>query len=254
MLSIYLCYKIKHSMYERFAKLYDALMRDVDYDAWAAYINGFLPPACSVAECACGTGELSLRLANAGHKLTGIDISREMLAVASEKARKDGKNIPFVCMDMRHFSLHKPVDAVLCACDGVNYLNSREAAADFFRAADKALKPGGLLLFDISSRFKLSTILGCNSFVEDDGDNAYIWKNYYDAETKLIEMRLSFFTREGKNYTRFTETHVQRAHSVTELSNALKQTGFDAKVYDAFTRSAPGEDSERIQFVAVKAK
>ncbi len=239
-------------MYGRFAQLYDALMRDVDYDAWAAYIGSFLPPACKVAECACGTGEITLRLQAAGFSVTGFDISREMLEVASEKARLRGMRIPFVCMDMRHFALHKRVDAVVCACDGVNYLNSRAAVEDFFSAAHAALKIGGLLLFDVSSRYKLSTVLGCNTFAEDEADAAYIWKNYYDAESKLLEMRLSFFAREGESYTRFCETHIQRAHSLREIAGALAKAGFAFEAYAAFTRNAPAEETERIQFVAVK--
>ena len=239
-------------MYERFAKLYDALMRDVDYDAWAAYINGFLPPMSIVAECACGTAEITLRLCAAGHSMTGIDISREMLEIAAEKARLRAMSIPFVCMDMRHFCLHKPVDAVVCACDGVNYLNSRAAVDSFFAAASKALKTNGLLLFDVSSRYKLENILGCNTFAEDDGENAYIWKNCYDEKSKLLEMRLSFFAREGESYSRFCETHIQRAHSTQELLNSLEKAGFEAQAYEAFTKNAPGAATERIQFAARK--
>lgn len=239
-------------MYERFAKLYDKLMYDVDYDAWADYLSGFISPGCTVAECACGTGELTLRLCRAGHRVTGFDISREMLEIASEKLRMAGVMAPLVCMDMRSFCLHRPVDAVVCACDGVNYLTSRQAALEFFRSAHKALKPGGILLFDISSRFKLSEILGCNTFAEDDGENAYIWKNCYDPQTKLIEMNLSFFTKEGTSYSRFCERHIQRAHSQTELIHALEEAGFRAEAYAAFTREAPDNQTERIQFSAVK--
>lgn len=252
LLSRLLCYKIKHTMYEGFAKLYDAFMRDVDYDAWAEYIESFLAPGSSLAECACGTGELTLRLCRAGYKLTGFDISREMLEIASEKLRMAGFNVPLVCMDIRKLCLHKPVDAVICACDGVNYLTSRKDAFEFFHAAYQALKPGGILLFDISSRYKLSSVLDCNTFAEDDGERAYIWKNCYDAQTKLIEMNLSFYSKKGEMYTRFCETHIQRAHSVTEMLNALAEAGFSANEYAAFTRAKPKEDTERIQFAAVK--
>ncbi len=239
-------------MYERFAKLYDALMRDVDYDGWAAYIDSFVMPGSTIAECACGTGEITIRLAKAGHKLTGIDISQEMLEIAFEKAREQGLNIPLICMDMRHFTLHRPVDAIVCACDGVNYLSSRTAVDEFFHSAAAMLKPQGKLIFDISSRYKLSKVLGCNTFAEDETEQAYIWKNYYDEQAKLLEMRLSFFTKNGKQYDRFCETHVQRAHSLKELSHALTQAGFSYQAYDAFTLNPPREDSERIAFAAVK--
>lgn len=57
-------------MYEAFAAVYDALMDDVDYAGWAAYYlalaerSGVLPRRA--ADCACGTGSLTLALAAAG--------------------------------------------------------------------------------------------------------------------------------------------------------------------------------------------
>ncbi|MCE5235031.1 MAG: class I SAM-dependent methyltransferase [Clostridiaceae bacterium] len=238
---------------DRFARVYDALMADVDYALWADYLASFLPRGASVAECACGTGELTLRLKRMGYEVTGMDISAEMLRVASEKARAAGLKIPFVQQDMRVLSLHKRADAVICACDGVNYLASMDAVRRFFKSACKALKDGGTLLFDISSRHKLSRTLGCNSLGYDDGELAYVWKNCYDPKSRLIEMELSFFAREGERYERFTETHVQRAHSEKELISALHAVGFtEVRVFEAFTRDAPKTGSERLQFVANK--
>lgn len=238
-------------MYGEFAALYDPLMAEVDYDNWAEYIASFLPgEGLSIAECGCGTGELTVRLARRGHALTGVDISEEMLMVAAEKARRAGLRIPFVRQDMRRLSLHRPQDAVISACDGVNYLASLEEAAEFFRAAHDCLKPGGLLLFDVSSEYKLSRVLGENTFAEDDGERAYIWRNCYDPQSRLIEMRLSFFAREGGLYRRFEETHIQRAHRQEELLSQLREAGFEGAAYGCFTREAPGPDCQRIQFAA----
>ena len=73
-------------------------------------------------------------------------------------------------------------------------------------------------MFDISSPYKLKDILGDNTFAEDTGRIAYIWQNSYDSQSKLIEMNLSFFEKtENGLYERFTERHIQRAHSEQEL-------------------------------------
>ena len=240
-------------MYGRFAAVYDRLMADIDRGAWAEYVLGLLPPGkLTIADAACGTGALTLLLAKAGHALIGLDASEEMLAVAGEKARLARLTIPFVRQSMENLSLHRRIDAIVSACDGVNYLASRGAADAFFRAARENLKPGGLLLFDISSRHKLSKVLANNTFAQDEESAAYIWKNEYDEASKLIRMDVTFFERMGDGrYERFTETHVQRAHSQSELVNALARAGFcDIRVYEAFTRDAPGKESERLQFIA----
>ena len=131
--------------YTAFAAWYDRMMGTVAYEDWARYLDGLLQEAGAktVAECACGTGNLTWRLIKAGYSVTALDISEDMLLTAREKLRKMGLSCPFVREDMRTLSLHRPVDAVVAACDGVNYLT--EGAEEFFAAAYRALKPGGIL-------------------------------------------------------------------------------------------------------------
>ena len=177
----------------------------------------------------------------------------EMLRIAAENARAERVNVPFVCQDMRRLALHRPADAVLAVCDGVNYLTLK-GAEGFFANAYAALREGGMLLFDISSRYKLSTILGNNTFAEDESAAAYIWKNAYDEQTKQIQMELTLFEKQADGrYVRFNESQIQRAHSQREMEGALKRAGFERiEAFDAFTFDAPNEKSERIQFRAIK--
>ncbi len=242
--------------YGKFAALYDRLMAQVDYQAWGEYLQQLLQQAgaeagARVLDCACGTGEITLRLCQAGYQLTGLDASLDMLQIAQEKSRLAGLRIPFIQQDMRRIALHRPVDAIVCACDGVNYLTAMGDVRAFFRAAHAALKPSGVLLFDISSRYKLSHILGDHLFGEDQEDCAYLWQNIYDPQNHLCEMQLTFFQRQGTLYERFCERHVQRAHSARELITALESSGFgQVQVYEAFTQSSPGPQAERLQFTA----
>ena len=111
-----------------------------------------------------------------------------------------------------------------------------------------------MLLFDISSRYKLSTILGNNTFAEDESAAAYIWKNAYDEQTRQIQMELTLFEKQADGrFVRFNESQIQRAHSQREMEGALKRAGFERiEAFDAFTFDAPNEKSERIQFRAIK--
>ena len=240
--------------YSAFAAGYDRMMGDVDYDGWANYIDGFLREAGAkrVLECACGTGSLTVRLGRKGYQITGSDLSEDMLMAARQKALDAGlRFLPFVCQDMRRIVLHKPVDAVIAACDGVNYLV--DGVEDFFRAAYAALKPGGVLLFDVSSAYKLSTILGNNTFAATGADWAYIWENTYHPRLSRVDMLLTGFLKQGAGYARFEEHHSQRSYTEEELKTALVSCGFhDIQAYEAFTRNAPKDTAERLQFAARK--
>ena len=144
--------------YGAFAEVYDLLMDDFDYPAWAQYYLKLLETAGvrpkTMAECACGTGSMTIPFAEAGIRVTGVDLSGEMLEIAAEKARRAGVRPMFVCQDMAKLTLPRPADALVCACDGVNYLLSDEQVDGFFRAAHRAIRPGGALAFDISSRIQ----------------------------------------------------------------------------------------------------
>ena len=164
-------------MYQGFAELYDELMDDVNYEGWADHYTRLLSiygiRSGKVCECACGTGSLTLPLQKRGFQMTGVDLSREMLWQAAQKARKNGIAIPFVQQDMRSLNLHKPVDAVLATCDGVNYLLTEEDLLGFFRAAKRAILPGGALIFDVSTPYKLKNIL-CSGLMYEDRDDVVL--------------------------------------------------------------------------------
>ncbi len=245
-------------MYEQFAGLYDRLMDDFDYPAWAEYYltllarHGVKPK--TIAECGCGTGSMSVEFARRRVKLIASDLSEDMLHAAQEKARRNGVMIPFVCQDMRELQIHRPVEAVLCCCDGVNYLTSKEDVCAFFKAAWQALRPGGALAFDISSRHKLRSVMGNSFFGEERDEVAYLWQNQYDGEHDLILMDLTFFARRPDGlYERFTEQHEQRAHTAEELLEWLHDCGFEqAAVYGDKNFDPPEADSLRIHFLAKK--
>ncbi|WP_102410424.1 methyltransferase domain-containing protein [Beduinella massiliensis] len=245
-------------MYDDFAGVYDLLMDDVDYAAWADYyaklmeIYGKRPRR--VAECACGTGSLTVPLARMGYEMTGLDLSAGMLRAAGEKARRAGVRAQFVRQDMRALTLGRRADAVLATCDGVNYLTDLEGVRAFFRAAFLSLCPGGGLFFDISSRYKLSQVLGDAFYGEERESVCYLWQNRWQEARQTVEMDLTFFVREADGrYRRFHELHRQRAHAREEIEGLLLEAGFeDVRAYGDKTFDPPAQRAQRIHFAAKK--
>ena len=244
--------------YSGLAGLYDRLMDDVDYPAWAAYYRRLLETAevapKRLCDCACGTGAMSIQFALRGIQVTGIDISREMLEQAQARARQSGVRAMFVEQDMCALELPRRVDALVCACDGVNYLLDDERLNRFFARACDSIRPGGALAFDISSAHKLEHVLGDGFFGEERDDVAYLWSNRFDKAARTVTMDLTFFVREkGDLYRRFSEVHVQKAHEAAHIAALLEQNGFsDVRIYGDKTFDAPKPDEPRIHFIAVR--
>ena len=245
--------------YEGLARVYDALMDDVDYDAWAAYYLSLIArKGCApkrLCDCGCGTGALSVRFAERGLGVIGVDLSESMLETAQESARRRGVHVMFVRQDMRNLALPRPVDALICGCDGVNYLLDEDSLKAFFRAAHESIRPGGALAFDISTRYKLSNVLGNNFFGEVRDEVAYLWNSRYDEAADLATMDVTFFRREyDGRYRRFDELHTQRAHDPEALCEHLSRAGFEEiEIFGDQVLDAPSEDALRIHFAAIRA-
>ena len=77
-----------------------------------------------VLDLGCGTGQMTVRLAQAGYDMIGVDQSPDMLEIAQE--RKKGLDILYLMQDMREFELYGTVRAVISTCDSLNYMTTRE--------------------------------------------------------------------------------------------------------------------------------
>ena len=247
-------------MYQAFAELYDELMNDVDYEGWADYYARLLSiygvRQGKVCECACGTGSLTIPLQKRGYQMTGVDLSREMLWQAAQKTRKQGLAIPYVQQNMKSLNLHRPVDAVLATCDGVNYLLNEEELNSFLQAAYRAIRPGGALLFDVSTPYKLKHIL-CSGLMGEDRENlTYIWQNTWHDKRSVVEMDLIFFVLDpdGK-YRRMEEHQQQRAWDEKTMKEALWHAGFrGVSIYGDYSLNAPREGNQRWHIAATRAE
>lgn len=100
-------------------------------------------PPLRVLDCGCGTGWTSLFLARAGHRVTGLDISADAIAIARQTASEAGiPGVEFVAEDYESFSPREAFDVVLFY-DALHHAEDEVAA---LRVAYRALKKGGLLI------------------------------------------------------------------------------------------------------------
>lgn len=243
--------------YESFAMVYDLFMKDVEYDVWIEYIekiwlkNGLKPKI--VADLGCGTGNITLRLAEKDLEMIGVDMSYDMLSIAKNKAYEKEKEILFLCQDMREFELFGTVDCFISLFDSLNYITEEKDLLKVFKLANNYLNPGGLFIFDLNTEYKFKNILEENVFAQTEENAAYIWENYYDEEEKINEFYMNFFIKDEEEdlYKRFEECHYEKSYGVEEVKALIEKSGLKLlNVYDAYTFESPKEDSERIFFVA----
>lgn len=242
--------------YTSFARVYDTFMDNIPYEEWAVYLTGLLNEYGVndglVLDLGCGTGNMTELLAKEGYEMIGVDNAEEMLDIAMEKREKSGHDILYLLQDMREFELYGTVRAVVSVCDSVNYIDEEEDLTEVFRLVNNYLDPGGVFIFDFNTLYKYREILGDRTIAENREDCSFIWDNYYYEEERINEYELSIFIREKENlFRRYEETHFQRGYTLDEMIRMIKDSGLEfVTAYDAFTREAPKEDSERIYVIA----
>lgn len=241
------------------AAVYDALMAGVPHAVWlsriekAARLRQKFPH--SALDVACGTGIVTELLAHRGYRpVVGVDISVPMIAVARTKAQAKNEPIAYHAQDAAQMDLPgQTFDLAVCLFDSLNYLLDPAQLQAAFHRIFAHIAPGGLFAFDVNSLYALSHDL----FSQNDttGPVAHSWKANWDRETRLCRVDMAFAVLdEVTNETRrFTETHVQRAYTVGELTEWLTLAGFiKIEAFGNYGDRAPGPKSDRILFVVEK--
>lgn len=235
-------------------------MRDVGYEMWADYVeeicrrHGLAPD--TILDVACGTGNSTIPFAKRGYRLAGVDGSPSMLAVARAKAEAARLDIEFAQQDMRSLqpwalTRGPAFDLVLCLYDSLNYLTEPRELAVALPGFLAAVRPGGLLVFDVNAARRLSLMTETSLFLEGP-DWTFIERNEYDPSTLMWRIKVTGFIREGGGlYRRFAETHLERSYSEKEIRAMLGTAGFRTlAAYNAFGFEPADKDSARIYFVA----
>jgi len=105
-------------------------------------------PVRRVLDIACGTGPHLIRLADRGYAMTGLDLSPRNVEFVRQRMHERGGAAEMFVGDMRNFRLARPVDAAICMQDSQGHLLSNEALLAHLRCVARALRPGGLYVFD----------------------------------------------------------------------------------------------------------
>ncbi|WP_078597247.1 class I SAM-dependent DNA methyltransferase [Evansella clarkii] len=239
---------------EHFASVYDYLMEDAPYDRWLEYTTAFLPAGSRVLDLACGTCTFTIMLQEAGFNASGTDLSQDMLTIGEEKIRERKLEIPLYRQDMRELTGFNNLDGITLFCDGLNYLLTEEDVQQAFKKAYSALKPGGILLFDVHSLFKMNTIFNDQMYGENGEDISYIWFCTPGREPDSVEHSLTFFLKTHTGlYERKDEEQFQRTFPPEIYKTWLQEAGFSkVEITGDFGRREPLETDERIFIKAEK--
>lgn len=252
-------------MYDQLARYYDLshdrLTEDVPFLLqWATETGG------PVLEIGCGSGRLLAPLARAGHDVTGVDVSPEMLARAEARLAAAPANVRrrvrLLAGDAR--TLQLPDETFGLILFGYNtFMHLDEAAAGAaLKRLRPLLRPGGRLLIDVASPLMLSLAADDPDFVlEDtltDSSHGEIIRQYTAYESipgeQIVEVTWLYEVVGGEEDEAASRTRARLRYYYLyphQYDLLLTLTGFRLlALYGDYASGAFHEESERLIMLA----
>ncbi len=249
--------------YDGWASVYDSIYTYVREDIpffvqEAARSNG------PVLELGCGTGRVTLPIAESGIDIVGLDNSAPMLQRAESKARllRDGHgDISLHNKDMREFSLGRTFPLIIIPFRGFLSLLSVEDQVRCLTRMRNHLTPDGRLIFNIfvpdpqmlakdeDAAFHLRDVAD-----PDTGNKLVIWQQTrVDTYNQILSVRLIIDETDSKGVVGnrfYRDYQIRYAHRI-EILHLLERCGYEvADLYGDFEYSPFDEQSEEMVWVA----
>ena len=228
-------------MHKNFAYIYDEFTKGVDYNSWYKFLRRYIKKKGKVLDIGCGTGTMTAMFYKDGFDIIGIDISKEMVEIASNKCSE----IKYSILDIQKEYLKENFDYIICNFDTVNYLESIEK---FINHCSIMQNKGAYLIFDIITEGIFDEIFENNLFVDEEDNYTAIW--YYEKLKKNkhhIDISI-FMKKENDLYEKYTESHNKYIYEMENIIEILNNNGYI--LYDTAKNSKYGES--RIFLIAKK--
>lgn len=199
-----------------------------------------LRPKAEILDMPCGYGRHSKVFADKGYKVTGVDLSGNLLRIAKKKFAH--KHITYLHGDMKDIDLKRQYDVCLNLYISFGFYKNSDDNLMVLRNIAKHLKPGGKLLIELVNPFNAVSpgrISGSRyeetkkylALIKKTVDPMTMWENY-----SLRVINKKTFKEELKEVGYYLYT-------IPDLSRMAKETGLELTEfygggYHEFSRKA----------------
>jgi SAM-dependent methyltransferase len=236
----------------RLAALYDALNpAGPDTDFYIALAQ----TAAHIVDLGCGTGLLACELAARGYRVTGIDPSPQMLAVA--RHRPNGERVTWIEGDAGALAFANRCDLIVMTGHVAQIFLDDAALLDVLKAARRALRIGGRIAFESRNPAtrawqKWTPEDSLRRVSAKDGGAVDVWQELHatpEPSTGRVAFTTFYRFGEGTGDTLHADSEL-RFRTQDELAALLMQAGFTQTDWYGNWDRAPVDEASR-ELIAV---
>ena len=225
---------MKNNFFKKdYSLLYDVIYSHKNYKEEINFISQiikkFHSPNVNILDIGCGTGEHTLELLKKGYRVTGVDLSNEMLKIAKKKLLSNNlfSNNLYNLNAYHVNKLDVKFNVVLMMFNVIGYLDNLEF---LFQKLQDSLKPNALIFFDYWSETAVKKNppkttkkdFLCSQFKATKISKGKIIKNKV-----IVDLNLNII--KGNQTKSFNETHNVYFYDIRRLVKTVKKFGYKKK-------------------------
>lgn len=170
----------------------------------------------SALDLGCGTGVLCEALHARGIDTLGVDLSREMIDIARQRAPQ----LRYMVADIVSLRPGRRFDLATCTGDAINHIVDLADVGSVFANVHAALNPGGYFVFDLLDP---SEAITGKPFEAPYGTRGLVRFFSEEAGDGRIELHIDML-EDGA--LKFSEVIREKVHSVDAIRGLLRENGF----------------------------
>lgn len=198
-------------------------------------------------DLACGQGRHAHLLAEAGYDVDGLDLSKELLAVA--KRRGTGKTLRYTRGDMRTLPRRwtRRFDAVLNLFTSFGFFDDPADDAKVIRECARVLRPGGLMLWQGGSRDGVMARFLARDGWETSNGTIVVQDRSFDPLTGVLTIQSTWQTRKRTEHRQ----HRIRLYTASRMAELMLDAGLVVEqAWESFTDKPLTRRSSEMLLVA----
>ena len=230
---------------------WEAIVNARDTQRETDFIESALPKKGITLDLCCGTGRHSIILRKRGWNMIGLDLSKNLLAIAKRNMKNERVEFPLVRADMRHFPFRKQIfDAVICMFTSFGYLPSESEDMKSFKEVRRTLRKDGKFLFDVANKNHVIKIFKEREWAE--------FEPFYMLEKRSLNLQTSRLLSQWTIIRKDTKKvkalqHNVRLYTLQTIKQMLSQAGLKVKeVYGGYDKKEFSPESSRMIILAAK--
>lgn len=221
------------ALYADLSGYYDRFCLEVDYAAQCDFATRVArtfgdSDGQAYLDLACGTGQHLAHMTARGFTGTGLDNSQAMLDQAA--ARCPG--LEWLCCDLAAFDTPGRFDLITCFLYSIHYSHPRARLRETLARAYAALRPGGVLLFDLVDMAGIGTRDAVTRL--DDGEARYTFRSgwRYPGSGETLALEVSIEREDAQGRQQWQDRHAMTAIGIAEVRTAMRELGFEVTVLE----------------------